>query len=349
MTIGSPIDKHLILWPELFDKYRAPHFEPKSPIEWRNYYDKGDPIGFKLDSMREWLSGNWSDFNHAWTAFNFKDDHDFGFTRYPFPGKAHNDYWSDDAVFGHFIQTVVGETPAPPPPKQHQDYSKRPGDKSLKKYASYVLPYVGAFALLFLAVFVLYRAVNGYIHPGPVKSVAESTKEVLLNVGAFTLLLAGLTVMARIPRLKRTWGWRSFGIGVFIISGIGFYLRLGKEFGWLIPMAVAVVILTYSMYFIRRRSPSPGTKTLLGTGGVCVAVVVIKHIVDQKGDDLGPLWPVLLAAAAFFYLWWLVILIFDLTFIWHRYIHTSDVMKYLHDVGPQQWRSNEDSRLPKEA
>ena len=33
-----------------------------------------------------------------------------------------------------------------------------------------------------------------------------------------------------------------------------------------------------------------------------------------------PFWPVVLSAAAFLYLWWLAIILFDLTFVWHRYI-----------------------------
>jgi hypothetical protein len=97
MTLGSPIDKHLVLWPELFGE-GPPRHTPDQKIDWRNYYDRGDPIGFALDDARAWLK------MHNWEGvFNFPADHDYGFTRYPFPGKAHVDYWTDDAVFGHFI------------------------------------------------------------------------------------------------------------------------------------------------------------------------------------------------------------------------------------------------------
>ena len=59
------------------------------------------------------------------SVFDFPVKNDYGFTRYPFPGKAHVDYWTDEAVFGHFISNVVKEPrgpanaladPAPPPP-----------------------------------------------------------------------------------------------------------------------------------------------------------------------------------------------------------------------------------------
>jgi hypothetical protein len=35
------------------------------------------------------------------------------------------------------------------------------------------------------------------------------------------------------------------------------------------------------------------------------------------------IWPVLLAGAAFLYLWWLATLLFDLGFVWQRYVRRS--------------------------
>src|SRR5262249_42276772 len=160
MTIGSPINKHLLLWPELWDDLKAPQGPaPKSPIAWRNYYDFGDPVGFRLDATREWLHANgWRDF------FDFNPekhpDHDIGFTRYYFPGKAHNDYWEDEGVFGHFINTVVD-----PPPLKGVDLPKAktipaPRSRALPFVVSPTLPYVLALALVFAAVSILYAAVR---------------------------------------------------------------------------------------------------------------------------------------------------------------------------------------------
>jgi hypothetical protein len=42
-----------------------------------------------------------------------------------------------------------------------------------------------------------------------------------------------------------------------------------------------------------------------------------------------PLWPVVLAGAAFLYLWWLAALIFDLAFVWQRYIRQSAAIERL--------------------
>ncbi|HEV7802908.1 MAG TPA: hypothetical protein VGP15_17660, partial [Burkholderiales bacterium] len=38
-----------------------------------------------------------------------------------------------------------------------------------------------------------------------------------------------------------------------------------------------------------------------------------------------PVWPVLLAGALYLYLWWLATLVFDLAFVWQRYVRGSVV------------------------
>ena len=123
MTLGSPIDKHLYFWPALF-KGPEPVRKPAARIAWRNYYDRGDPIGFELNEVRRWLNrpaaaSVGSPFGRGGAArpngviwrdvFEFDEKHDFGFTRYAFPGKAHVDYWEDDEVFGPRIECVVAQ------------------------------------------------------------------------------------------------------------------------------------------------------------------------------------------------------------------------------------------------
>jgi hypothetical protein len=39
MTIGSPIDKHLALWPQIWKDLRPAVRQLDRPIQWRNYYD----------------------------------------------------------------------------------------------------------------------------------------------------------------------------------------------------------------------------------------------------------------------------------------------------------------------
>jgi hypothetical protein len=66
-------------------------------------------------------------------------------------------------------------------------------------------------------------------------------------------------------------------------------------------------------------------------GALCVLGTVAYHVYNDNQDAnvRPPLWPLLLASAAFFYLWWLAILIFDLVFVWHRYIRGAVSQKYL--------------------
>lgn len=63
MTIGSPIDKHFLLWPKLFEGFKLERAAAQmkagglaeDQIKWRNYYDLADPVGYKLDTIRLWL------------------------------------------------------------------------------------------------------------------------------------------------------------------------------------------------------------------------------------------------------------------------------------------------------
>src|SRR3954469_12167870 len=98
MTIGSPIDKHMILWPELWEDYEVgrlakqawkPRRDDQDPrndtrIKWRNYYDVGDPIAFELDTARAWLKEHgWDDYFQFDASNDPGKNHDIGFTRYP--------------------------------------------------------------------------------------------------------------------------------------------------------------------------------------------------------------------------------------------------------------------------
>ena len=54
------------------------------------------------------------------------------------------------------------------------------------------------------------------------------------------------------------------------------------------------------------------------------------------------MWPVLLAAAGFLYLWWLAALIFDLAFVWHRYVRRCVANQRLREWGPEHLRQSGD-------
>jgi len=44
-----------------------------------------------------------------------------------------------------------------------------------------------------------------------------------------------------------------------------------------------------------------------------------------------PVWPVVLSFTAFVYLWWLSILVFDLAFVWQRYVRQGAAFRILRD------------------
>src|SRR5439155_680146 len=177
MTIGSPLNKHVRFWPELFDQFDLPPGVPSRPIRWKNYYDYGDPIGYDLAPTRAWMAET------GWDAFfEFQDVRDdIGFTRYYFPGAAHNDYWKDPGVFGHFLQEVVDPTPdrasAVLPRGREEPYGV-PGTIGVARLTSYLLPYALSAALLALACFLLYKADRACVDP--IGARFESPTQVLV-------------------------------------------------------------------------------------------------------------------------------------------------------------------------
>src|SRR5258707_2541642 len=127
------------MWPKLWQDLRAaPGRSRPDPIRWRNYYDYGDPVGFNLEITREWMEDNGWLSKDRTGFFQFGNAYDYGFTRYPFPGEAHNDYWNDDQVFGHFIGDVV----------LTKDKVAKPGTIWWTVFVSRFLPYVLCLALL---------------------------------------------------------------------------------------------------------------------------------------------------------------------------------------------------------
>jgi len=322
MTLGSPIDKHLVLWPALFSGGPpSPGYRPEHRIDWRNYYDRGDPVGFDLQGARDWIRAN------GWEhLFDFRADHDYGFTRYLFPGKAHVDYWSDAEVFGHFIETVVREpAPARPPASPAPGERRPPGSIWYHQAASLIVPYLGVALLVLLGVYVLERAVDDALQPDAAMSFGTTVH----LVGAVTLLLLGITVAARVPRLSRSGRVRAAGwavavilavLGIRIGEGMGeapeFITRVSSE-----AYLAAAVVLTIVALAATALWPRLGLKPLILLGVASIAVFVVLGIRETPAEQLGPIWPVFLAMVAFLYLWWLAALILDLVLIWHFVIH----------------------------
>jgi hypothetical protein len=364
-------------------------------------------------------------YENKWTAFNFKGTedlneteegdaaksvygrckdqvkkklappvHDFGFTRYYFPGKAHNDYWDDNQVFGHFIQTVVyqneieagganekdkympkeanlgkkrSESESSNPKKNRPDYSNPPPTKGRAWLISYCAPYLLLMALMCVGVYVLYKAVKGTLAGEEARALRqllensqrEGAFDVLRNVFGISSLLAGMTVLARIPRLAIAWRWRLLGAPIcFALGALGYFVTMqadrdflggslyqalsaiGAKVGVQLPenpiigatwgMIVVALIVVLLSWIAEKSFPKWGLRTLVIFGGVAMAMILIGAISDHA--NRGSLWPVLLATAFALYLWQTVILTFDLTFVWHRYI------RHWRELGFSKWK-----------
>ena len=447
MTIGSPIDKHLLLWPRLWDPLKpslADAVLPAGQIRWRNYYDYGDPVGFKLDTARRWLDQKGS------KAFQFcgcpAHRHDIGFARYLLPGKAHTDYWNDPDVFEHFVDDVIRIQREGDPPV------KRPADKPAIVLLSPVLPYVISVAVLVIGVYLLCKAVVNFTHPDdpltkyflitainmePTPGISRGA--LFLSTLGITGLVAGVTLFARIPRLAAGWLWKLTGWIAFVI-GCFLYVMLvpgpsrrdsGAIFIWLseqlgigsaitntaiatagiVLVALAVGVLgswgtRHGKQGEEDRQQSwflKGMRPLILCGACGVALLVAspqdfgldtkltsnevnqfsqlskenREIIKAAGFDRNELdqllkenpvrldkriarvkpfltahpsvWPVLLAAFGFLYLWWLAAMIFDLAFVWQRYVRRSVANQRLREWGPHGLRqSSGSSHQPEE-
>ncbi|MEX8520968.1 MAG: MFS transporter [Leptothrix sp. (in: b-proteobacteria)] len=353
MTIGSPIDKHIVLWPALwkdlvlkselqpgggviFADGAVKRLELARQIQWRNYYDLGDPIGFQLDTAMALLA------SHQCQAFDFDRTHDYGFSRYWLPGKAHNDYWQDAAVFGHFIDDVVLPTGRAVPPQ-----SRLLADK-----ISLSIPYALTFLLHFAAIFLLYKAVTQL----PAGSPPAHFDHLPMQIALLSVMLMSITVAARLPRLVKIGNvrWLLASLTVFLIGAgssvwfipIGAAKFLGDaltgatdsiaESTSRLALFTLAFIIAASGWLVPRRHKL-GRRWLIGFGSAVIATIIVLRLLDDS--SVAPIWPVTLAGAAFLYLWWLGILLFDLTFVWHRYIRRSVALETL-----RQWTRGRDAQ-----
>ncbi len=335
MTLGSPIDKHLVLWPHLFGA-TPPSSAPDERIEWHNYYDRGDPVGFALDDMRKWVN------EHEWTrVFDFPAEYDYGYSRYPFPGKAHVDYWHDPAVFRHFIDTVVNRPACAdrtaetaqgsanqPVETEAANSTAPPTDKTGVRLVSYAVPYLLVLAIIGVGAYFFYRAARAFVYPSEAEDI--SGIEVAKNVIAITCLLFGITAASRIPRLTRGAVWHLLG---FLIGFAGAALYVCSQvdvedislFGRTIRAEHLVMVLTGALilvaYFTGSLFPRLGIKPLVIGGVIACAIYLAARVIGAT--ETGPLWPVAAAMIALLYLWWLAALLFDLSFVWHLYIRNT--------------------------
>ncbi|WP_230559410.1 hypothetical protein [Paraburkholderia translucens] len=353
MTIGSPIDKHLLMWPKLWLdlklKLKSKDFETQAAdaqvvmldsasnerwvlpqqIKWRNYYDLGDPIGFQLDTTRKFLREN------QCGAFQFTARDDFGFSRYWLPSKAHSGYWNDDAVFGHFIENVVLTYPDAP----FRAKAPPPDNKRFVGVVSTAIPYVVAFLLHMGALFLLFRAVMASLD-----LQIDTYPRVTSSVFVLSVLLMCATIAGRIPRLvySNDVRWRQLCLGVYLFGALfyvlfipaSFVTLMGGLFGSLIVLLCAAILSLSG--WVAPPQPYMGRRFLVGGGTLVLTVAIIYRLIQAPSS--AAIWPVVLAALLSLYMWRLGVILFDLAFFWHRYIRNSVALDTM-----RAWREARDT------
>jgi hypothetical protein len=338
MTIGSPIETHLLLWADLW-KYRPSQPAPGLPIVWWNYFDYGDPIAYRLVKTREWMA------QHGFNAFfEFPNEHDVGFARYVLPGKAHVDYWADSELFAHFIENVM-QLPKRRPGTLAGPRAGLPQNRWFAGLIASVFPYLLVLGLMFFAVYCLYTPVATTLK-------AELSSRVTFgNLMGLTLLLAGMTAMVRIPRVTSARRWW-MAAAVFFVAALAAYpVLVAPVTQQLIDAALAflplpaitlagrsmqlpfVLVLTTALasawsYW----RPARGVWPLLVPGGLLSFAIMVRILRQDASETT--LWPVLLGSALFLYAWWLATLLLDLSVVWHSYVRWSSAMDAMRQMIP---------------
>jgi hypothetical protein len=332
MTIGSPLNKHIVLWPELW-KTLKPHpsrtegliKSDRQPILWRNYYDFGDPVGFDLSITRDWLE------NNGWMKsklLSFGDDNDFGFTRYPFPGVAHNEYWKDDTVFGHFIAEVILD-------RGKQD---RPPTRWSAWIISYCVPYLLCVGLVFGGTYLIYKTFTNIFGQD------HKFLDLIRDVSGLTLLIIGITLLGRMPRLDKVCRSMLIGISGFAIGAFGYHYLVtcptqhslnstffNQDYG----LIIAGLLIAAGAALFSKIKPQLGMRPLIGLGGIAALMILWKLMQPDPFSFGKSIWPLVLVNAGFLYLWWLAALLFDLVYVWHVYIrHPKRTIEVLEKLKP---------------
>jgi hypothetical protein len=331
MTIGSPLEVHFRLWDHLWVQYaRASGPERANRIAWRNYLDFSDPIAYSLSTLAPWVQKNYGD----WINFSLPA-HEHAFSRYPFPGKAHVDYWHDERVFGHFIKNVVGGGVAAVMKKPSR-YATPPRGYGWAWMVSYTMPYLLVLALIAAGVYALHRPVVDVLFG----ETSVRGSEIFKDVVQITSALAGITAATVLIRISTTVlpllgavAALVFGLLPALWEPSGGIQRIDEALATTglpltLPRVAGLVALVSGVF--SRVFPKSRLRMLLGLGALATFSIVGRMLgwwPPGSSDELSTreLWPVVAGGLVFLYLWWLAAMVFELSFIWHRHVR--------HEIG----------------
>lgn len=145
ITIGSPIDKFLALWPDnylhLHDTGTIATSAPGKMYHY-NFCDEQDPVGHHLEEAMKTPVYQ--------TLFNTDPigNHDVVFRRYGIPGVAHNLYWTDQKLFFGIIDKIIDTKTANTSDDfvWEEIHQKTRAFKSAKRWAYYLIPLITTLA-----------------------------------------------------------------------------------------------------------------------------------------------------------------------------------------------------------
>jgi hypothetical protein len=221
-----------------------------------------------------------------------------------------------------------------------------------------------------LAVYVLYKAGDSYVGLAGAQGASHGAPSFLNTVKdlvAMTSLLAGVTLLARLPQLARGRQWWFYSLGCFatlatiygMLASDKVYEQIGFCWGGILQPRLGSVgsafLVSVGACFLGRWCPGWRMKPLLVLGTLFASAVLVHRIFGAVGGwerFSKPVWPLIMAGLAFLYLWWLAALIFDLVFVWHLYIRFSLAQRILADLrrkrkgtGLEPSRSKGDKRV----
>lgn len=213
MTIGSPIDKFLILWPELFQPFTGLGTDRARRIAWWNHADRGDPVGYELDTAKAYC--------------RLVDPELFAegtpkerlFRRYLIPGKAHVDYWNDQELFDEWLRDGVG----------HGGPARAAGDRWLVRL------------LAPLVLFLLPAAFAGgaaYAICSAIKAIVPEVTFGMTGCACVAVLILGTVALAEARNPSKRWYWTVLGFGLFALGAWLVLSRFDQPVAW---MAITIL------------------------------------------------------------------------------------------------------------
>jgi hypothetical protein len=169
-------------------------------------------------------------------------------------------------------------------------------------------------------------------------------------VWGITCLLAGVTVFSRMPRLDKIRPGSFFGVTALALGIYGYSTFVSPRTQALLSSAFwipngvifAFLIIGLISAVLGKLKPKWGMTPLIGLGGIA-AFLVLSTLLQRDPSALDrSLWALVLANAAFLYLWWLSALVFDLVYIWHRFIcsyKTTAILSTLRGEAPSDLKA----------